>query len=88
MGKLRIEAGPLTNVFVFEPFLDKQRFEAAEFSLLATSLYFSCMANGNSRMYRYAELADAIGNAGFEIAAAHHNLGSNDYSLLHCRSKP
>jgi hypothetical protein len=46
------------------------------------------MANGNSKMYRYDELATAIENAGFEIAAAHHNLGSNDYSLLQCRSKP
>ena len=88
MEKVRAAAGPATNVYVLEPFWDKQRFEAAEFSLLAASLYFSCMANGNSKMYRYAELNAVIESAGFELAAAHHNLGSNDYSLLHYRSKP
>ena len=88
MEKVKTAAGTKANVYVLEPFWDKQRFEAATFSLQATSLYFSCMANGNSKMYRYGELAAAIESAGFEIAAAHHNLGSNDYSLLHCRGKP
>jgi hypothetical protein len=46
------------------------------------------MANGNSKMYRYEELSAIIENAGFEITAAFHNLGSNDYSLLHCKGKP
>jgi len=45
------------------------------------------MANGNSKMYRYDELAEAVEKAGFDIADARHNLGSNDYSLLCCRSK-
>jgi len=87
MSKLRSAAGKKANVFVLEPFWDKQRFEAARFSLQATSLYFSCMANGNSKMYRYGELAAAIEDSGFEILNAHNNLASNDYSLLHCRSK-
>jgi len=81
-------AGPAANVYVLEPFWDKQRFEAASYSLQATSLYFTCMANGNSKMYRYGELAEAIERAGFDIVDARHNLGSNDYSLLCCRGKP
>jgi len=88
MKKVRPAAGTSANVYIFEPFWDKQRFEAASYSLQATSLYFTCMANGNSKMYRYGELAVAIENAGFDIVDARHNLGSNDYSLLCCRSKP
>jgi hypothetical protein len=87
MNKVKAAVTPSADVYILEPFWDKQRFEAASFSLQATSLYFTCMANGNSKMYCYDEFADVIEKSGFEIAAAHHNLGSNDYSLLHCRSK-
>jgi len=88
MKKVRIAAGPSANVYILEPFWDKQRFDAASFSLQATSLYFTCMANGNSKMYRCTELAQAAEKAGFDIVDERHNLGSNDYSLLCCRSKP
>ena len=71
-----------TNVYVLEPLWDKQHFEASSYSLMATSLYFTCIANGNSKMYRFEELKDAVCKAGFELKTSHHNLGSNAYSLL------
>ena len=71
-----------TDVYVLEPLWDMQRFAASSYSLAATSLYFTCMANGTSKMYRYEELVSAICDAGFELKTAHHNLGSNAYSLL------
>jgi hypothetical protein len=77
-----------TDVFVLEPLIDMQRFEAASYSLQAISLYFTCMANGTSKMYHFAELNAAIGDGGFALAEAHHNLGSNAYSLLRYRKKP
>jgi len=86
MAKVRRAAGPATDVYVFEPFWDMQRFAAASYSLKATSLYFTCMANGNSKMYGYRELEAAIQSAGFQVLEARHRLGSNDYSLLRCRS--
>jgi len=82
MKKVRAAAGPHTNIYVLEPLWDKQRFEAASFYLQAISLYFTCMANGNSKMYRFDELSNAIERAGFKLAEAKHNLGSKDYSLL------
>jgi len=88
MEKVRPAAKPSAYVYILEPFWDKQRFEAASYSLQATSLYFTCMANGNSKMYRYGEFTNAVERAGFDIVDARHNLGSNDYSLLCCRSKP
>jgi len=74
-----------TDIFIFEPFWDMQQFEAASYSLQATSLYFTCMANGNSKMYNSKEFEKAVKDAGFSVAEAFHNLGSNSYSLLRCR---
>jgi len=87
MRKVRRAAGADTDIFIFEPFWDKQRFQAASFSLQATSLYFTCMANGNSKMYNSAEFVRTIESAGFNVVEAAHNVGSNDYSLLRCRSR-
>ena len=85
MKKVSAAAGPAADVYILEPFLDKQRFGAAALALEATSLYFTCMANGNSKMYSYGELKKTIKSAGFYIADAWHNLGTNDYSLVRCR---
>ena len=85
MKKVYSAAEPATGVYILEPFLDKQRFDAAAFALAATSLYFTCMANGNSKMYSFTELERTIKNAGFNVDEAWHNLGCNDYSLIRCR---
>ena len=73
------------NIFVLEPLWDMQRFEAASYSIQATSIYFAAMANGNSKMYSYSDLVSAIEAAGCTLVCAHHNLGINSYSLLQFR---
>lgn len=73
------------DVFVMEPLWDMQKFEGESYALQATSLYFTCIANGNSKMYRYGELVEAIEATGFHLVTAHHNLGSNFYSILNFR---
>ena len=87
LKKVHEAASDKTLVYVLEPLWDQQRFEAESYALQATSLYFTCIANGNSKMYRYQELVDAIQAGGFELKTAHHNLGSNCYSLLVFRKK-
>jgi hypothetical protein len=87
LAKIHAAVGNTSDIYVLEPLWDMQHFEAAAYSLQATSLYFTCMANGNSKMYRFAELAGAIEKAGFELSCAHHGLGSNSYSLLRFRKK-
>jgi len=87
LKKVHEAANENTNVWVLEPLWDKQKFEASSYSLMGTSLYFTCIANGNSKMYRYQELVDAIEAAGFKLDCAHHNLGSNAYSLLCFKKK-
>jgi len=87
LKKIGAAAGADTDVWVLEPLWDMQRFPASAFSLQATSLYFTCMANGSSKMYRFGELCAAVEGGGFELKAAHHNLGTNSYSLLRFRKK-
>lgn len=81
LRKVHDAARDSSIVFVLEPLWDKQRFAASSYSLAATSLYFTCMANGNSKMYRYGELVKTIEDAGFCLKEAHHNLGMS-HSLL------
>ncbi len=85
LKKIHASVDENCDVWVLEPLWDMQKFEGESYALQATSLYFTCIANGNSKMYRFGELVEAIEKAGFKLATAHHNLGSNFYSLLNFR---
>jgi hypothetical protein len=75
------------RLWILELFWDRQRFEAAAFSLQQTSLYFSCVANGNSQMYDSAVFFDLVQRAGLEISAVTDGIG--DYhTLVECRRAP
>jgi len=78
-------AVPDADFFVLDPLWDMQKFEASAYSLQATSLYFTCMANGNSKMYRFSEIANAIEKGGFTLLESHFNLGANSHSLMRFR---
>ncbi len=80
--KVSSSAGENTRIFVLEPLLDAQKYRAATFSLQATSLYFTTMANGNSRMYNLRDIVPAIEKGGVKLSSCHHNLGIFSYSLL------
>lgn len=80
--KIAQAIGKDTRVFVLEPLEDRQKYQASSFSLQATSLYFTTMANGNSRMYNYQDLVDAVGKGGLKPRGCHDDLGVFSYSLL------
>jgi hypothetical protein len=80
--KVASKAKPETRMFVLEPLLDEQKYQASTFSLQATSLYFTTMANGNSRMYNYQDIVPAIERGGVKLSCCHHNLGVFSYSLM------
>jgi ubiquinone/menaquinone biosynthesis C-methylase UbiE len=73
-------------VFILEPFWDRQRFEAAAFSLQQTSLYFTAIANGNSQMYHSDVFLKCIHAANFEVVEQIDQIGVSQ-SLLKCRKK-
>jgi len=76
---------PDTRLYIMETFVDRQKFEAASFSLNATSLYFTCFANGNSRMYESTDMIDLIKEAGLTINEQVDNLGLG-HTLLICQA--
>ena len=72
-----------TELIIMETFTDRQKFKNAEFSLNATSLYFTTMANGNSKMYRSEEMVELINKAGLYID---EDLNIGEYhTLLICK---
>jgi hypothetical protein len=73
-------------VFILEPFWDRQRFEAAAFSLQQTSLYFTTIANGNSQMYHSEVFLKCVNAANFEVVEQTDQIGVSQ-SLLKCRKK-
>lgn len=63
------------SVYILELFWDRQDFEAAAYSLNATSLYFTCLANGNSRFYRSDDFLEIVEQAGFSVAEQVNGIG-------------
>jgi hypothetical protein len=72
------------RIWILELFWDRQRFEAAALSLQQTSLYFTCVANGNSQMYDSAVFLALVKRAGLEISAVTDGVGGY-HTLLECR---
>ena len=56
-----------TELFIMETFTDRQKFKNAKFSLHATSLYFTVLANGNSKMYIADEIIELVEESGLFI---------------------
>ncbi len=73
-----------TKIFILEPFTDRQKFPAAKYSLIHTSLYFTCMANGCSKMYSEKEMLDLVEKSGLKIVNVYDGVGAHDYTLLEC----
>ena len=72
------------SLFVMETLCDRQKFDAATYSVNATSLYFTCIANGVSRMFRSEDLLRLVHEAGLTVTAEHDHIGRG-HTLLHCR---
>ncbi|MEI6897968.1 MAG: methyltransferase [Psychromonas sp.] len=63
------------KVYILELFWDAQKYSAATLSLNATSLYFTCLANGNSRFYRSSDFLEIVEQAGFNVVERSDNIG-------------
>ena len=83
-AKCAMDAG--TRLFIMETFWDRQRFEPAAFCLTMTSLYFTAIANGNSKMYHSDDMKRLVSQAGMEIEDIYDGLGQG-HSIMVVRSK-
>lgn len=75
-----------TRLYIMETLWDRQRFEPAAFCLTMTSLYFTAMANGNSKMYHSEDLIRVVEEAGLAVDEIYDNLGQG-HSILVCKLK-
>lgn len=76
--------GPQARLYVLETFWDCQRYEAARFSVINTSLYFTAVANGNSKMYHSERMKACLAEAGLVVEEQVDGIGIS-HSLLVAR---
>ncbi len=70
-----------SRIFIMETLWDRQRFEPATLCLTMTSLYFTALANGNSKMYNTEDMEQCIRDAGLELEKIYDHLGQG-HSIL------
>lgn len=80
----RNAASPGTFIYIMEPFIDNQRFEAARHCLVATSLYFTIIANGNSKMYSVAVMKKLVQDAGLKVVETFPLINDSCQTILKC----
>ncbi|MCZ6489871.1 MAG: methyltransferase [Acidobacteria bacterium] len=72
-----------TTLYILDNFWDRQDFEIASYCLQAFSLYFTCVANGRSRMYKASDIMTMVDMAGLKVERVIDDLGICS-SLLIC----
>ena len=71
------------RVLILETFWDQQRYDAARFCVIGTSLYFACIANGASRMYHSGVMKRLVAEAGLQVREEVPEVGLS-HTLLVC----
>lgn len=74
-----------TRLYIMETLWDRQKYAPAAFCLTQISLYFTALANGNSKMYNTDDLCRLIAQAGLETECIHDNLGTGGHSVIVCK---
>ncbi len=83
LTRVRQAMRPDSKAFILETFWDQQVHEAARYCVIGTSLYFACIANGNSRMYHSRVLTRLAQEAGLRVAHEEQQVGLS-HTLLTC----
>lgn len=66
---------PQGRLWILDTYWDTQTEEIAKFCLLQTSPYFTCIANGTSKIYSAADMGQMVSAAGLRVVECHDNLG-------------
>jgi hypothetical protein len=64
-----------SRLYIMETLWDRQKYEPAAFCLTQISLYFTAIANGNSKMYNSDDMIRLINKAGLQVEDIYDNLG-------------
>jgi hypothetical protein len=88
-GLLRRSAEAMNEnsaLYILETYWDQQKYEASTYSLHATSLYFTNIANGCSQMYHSDDMRKLIAKSGLVLAEEILNVGVS-HTLFICKRK-
>jgi hypothetical protein len=80
--KIKKNISKQASVYIMETFIDNQAFPAAQYSLVATSLYFTALANGNSKMYTSTAMKYIVDKAGFKCVNEYHLHNESFHTIL------
>jgi SAM-dependent methyltransferase len=69
LERARRALAPQGRIYIVDTYWDNQQHAAARFVLVMTSLYFTCLANGTSKMYHSDDMRRCVRRAGLNIAA-------------------
>jgi len=71
------------SIYILETYWDQQKYPASTYSLHATSLYFTCIANGTSQMYHTDDMYDMVNKADLKLDKEWPNIGVS-HTLFKC----
>ena len=75
-----------SRLYILEAYWDRQQHETGAYCLTQISVYFTVMANGNSKMYYSQDMIDCVERAGLKVEAIYDHLGSgNSHTLFKIR---
>lgn len=83
LSRVRAAMRPDSKVFILETYWDQQEHEVARFCVIGTSLYFACIANGNSRMYHSKVMKRLMREAGLRVVGDMSRVGLS-HTLIEC----
>jgi hypothetical protein len=89
LGLLRRSAEAMnagSALCILETYWDQQKYEASTYSLHATSLYFTNIANGCSQMYHSDDMRKLIDKSGLVLAEEILNIGVS-HTLFICKKE-
>jgi len=73
-----------TELFIMETYWNRQKYDAATYCLHGTSLYFTAIANGNSRMYHADTMKECCQKAGLAVVEDIDNIGEY-HTIFRCK---
>lgn len=84
LTRAAVSMGIHSRLYIMETFWNRQKFETAAYCLAQTSIYFSALANGNSKMYHSDDMVRCVTEAGLEIETIYDGLGLG-HSIMQCK---
>lgn len=85
LERARRALAPQGRIYIVDTYWDNQEHEAARFVLVMTTLYFTCLANGTSKMYHSDDMRACVKRAGLKIEREVDDL-TLSHTLFVCRS--